>query len=305
MLLEIAIGDAYGAGFEFAGDDFIRAHNNLEYVTHPNISSANVDLRRIGEKVINPREMHGRYTDDTQMSIAIAEVIVNDIPWTKEALADSFVSAFKRDQRTGYAGGFYQFLCDVRDGQDFLEKIRPNSDKSGSAMRAAPVGILITPDQVVRACTLQASLTHDTVNGILAADAAALMVHYFIYEDGPKSQLGYYIEKSVPRDWCTPWRGFVSSKGIDCVRAAITAVVESEKLSEVLKRCISFGGDVDTVAAIAMGPASCCKEIEQDIPANLVDGLENGPFGREYIIDLDRKLMAIVEGNKERRRYDW
>lgn len=302
MLLEIAIGDAYGAGFEFVGSNFIDTHNNLQYTAHPKISSFNAGKFRRDNEVIHPREIGGRYTDDTQMSIAVAEVIVENRLWTKEVLADSFVRAFKRDQRTGYARGFYQFLCDIRDGQDFLEKIRPNSDKSGSAMRAAPVGIFPTADQVIKACTLQASLTHDTVNGIAAANAAALMAHYFIYEVGPKSQLGFFIEKYVPGDWCMQWKGFVSVKGIECVRAAITAVVESEKLSEVLRRCISFGGDVDTVAAIAMGPASCCKELEQDIPANLVDGLENGPFGREYIINLDKKLMALAESFKIRKR---
>jgi ADP-ribosylglycohydrolase len=294
MLLEIAIGDAYGAGFEFVSQDFIYTHNNLQYTVHPDVSSFNVDQFRMGHEVIHPREMAGRYTDDTQMSIAIAEVIVERRPWTKEVLAESFVNSFKRDQRTGYAGGFYQFLCDIKDGKEFLEWIRPTSDKSGSAMRSASVGVFPTVEEVIDKCTLQASLTHNTNNGIAAANAAALMVHYFLYDKGPKTNLGKFINEHVPGDWDRSWNGFVSVKGVECVQAAITAIIESETLSELLKRCISFGGDVDTVAAIAMGPASCCKYIEKDIPANLINGLENGRFGREYIIDLDKKLMAIV-----------
>ncbi len=36
MLLELAIGDAYGAGFEYANIDLIKQHNNLfNYVKHP------------------------------------------------------------------------------------------------------------------------------------------------------------------------------------------------------------------------------------------------------------------------------
>jgi ADP-ribosylglycohydrolase len=302
MLLEIAIGDAYGAGFEFVDKEFIAAHNNLEYVLHPNIARANVDLFRVGELVINPREMCGRYTDDTQMSIAIAEVMVNEAPWTKEVLAESFVNAFKRDQRMGYAEGFYNFLCEIQDGKDFLDKIRPNSDKSGAAMRAAVIGIMPTADQVVKMCTLQASLTHNTNNGIASANVAALMLHYLLYESGPKEKLGNFIEAYIPGDWSMPWKGSVSVKGVDCVRAAITAVIESDKLSEVLKCCIGFGGDVDTVAAIAIGPASCCNEIEQDIPTNLIGGLENGPYGRDYIIDLDQKLMSLADKIKARKR---
>ena len=53
MLTEIAIADAYGAGFEFCAVEKIRLHNNLEsYCKH--------ELYDISAK----------YTDDTQMSIA-------------------------------------------------------------------------------------------------------------------------------------------------------------------------------------------------------------------------------------------
>lgn len=61
MLLEIAIGDAYGAGFEYVSTAIICEHNDLSgYIQHP----------RHGTKP-------GQYTDDTQMSISIAEVIVS------------------------------------------------------------------------------------------------------------------------------------------------------------------------------------------------------------------------------------
>jgi hypothetical protein len=55
-----------------------------------------------------------------------------------------------------------------------------------------------------------------------------------------------------------------------------------------------FTGDVDTVAAIALGAASCSSEYEQDLPTNLINNLEQGQYGREYLIDLDRKLMELI-----------
>jgi hypothetical protein len=55
------------------------------------------------------------------------------------------------------------------------------------------------------------------------------------------------------------------------------------------------GGDVDTVAPIALGAASCCAEHRRDIPERLVQTLENGRLGRDHIIDLDRRLMALIE----------
>jgi ADP-ribosyl-[dinitrogen reductase] hydrolase len=159
MLLELAIGDAYGAGFEYVDRDAVAVHNNLaRYMRHP-----------------RHRIAPGRYTDDMQMSIAVVEAILSDAPWTPLLLADWFVEAFRRDPREGYSAGFYDFLHRVSSGAQFLAEIRPESDKSGAAMRAAPIGVYPTVAEVIERATVQARLTHDTLDGIHAAVAAALM----------------------------------------------------------------------------------------------------------------------------------
>lgn len=277
MLLELAVGDAYGAAFEYADIEMIRRYNDLSgYIQHPRHSN-----------------LPGYYTDDTQMSLAIAETIVSRKPWTPAVLADKFVEVFKRDPREGYATGFYHFLEEVRDGEQFLRKIRPDSEKSGAAMRAAPTGIYPTIPLVIERCTIQAALTHNTPNGINAAVAAALMAHYFLYRIGPKSELGSFLQAHVPGNWATPWAGKVGSQGWMSVRAAVTALMRCDTMSALLKTCIQFSGDVDTVAAIALVAGSCSPEIAQDLPAHLIDGLENGPYGRDYIRRLDSQLLAL------------
>ena len=45
---------------------------------------------------------------------------------------------------------------------------------------------------------------------------------------------------------------------------------------------MNFTGDVDTVASIALGAASCCKEYQQDLPYWLFEQLENGGYGIDY-----------------------
>lgn len=278
MLLELAIGDAYGAGFEYVSTQLINASNDLSgYVQHP-------------RHKIKP----GCYTDDTQMSLAIAETIVNQEPWTPEVLAKNFVTAFKRDPREGYASSFYYFLLKIRDGNDFLTKIIPTSDKSGAAMRAAPMGVFSTVEKVIEAARIQAAITHNTPEGINAAIAAALMSHYFIYQLGRKRDLGKFLESHVSGEWSKPWHGKVKSKGWMSVRAAITAIERNNSMSQLLKDCIKYTGDVDTVAAIALAAASCSDEIAQDLPLHLTKTLENGEYGRDYIIELDNKLMALV-----------
>lgn len=279
MLLELAVGDAYGAGFEYAPLGVVRKDNTAtHYIQHP---KHNI--------------LPGCYTDDTQMSLAIAEALVSGERWTPQNLARRFVEVFRRDPREGYAGGFYTFLQDVRDGDDFLARIGPDSDKSGAAMRAAPLGVLSTIGQVVEKCRVQAALTHNTPDGIHAATVSALMSHYFLHRLGPKARLGEFIESEVPGPWSVPWEGKVGPKGWMSVRAAITAVVRNQRLSELLRDCIAFTGDVDTVATIALAAASCSSEYEQDLPANLVTTLESGPYGREYLVALDQQLLALAE----------
>ena len=278
MLLELAVGDAYGAGFEYASPQLIEACNDLSgYVQHP-------------KHKIKP----GSYTDDTQMSVAIAESIVSREPWTAEVLANSFVTAFKRDLREGYAGRFYDFLLEIRDGEEFLEKIQPTSDKSGAAMRAAPIGVFPAIEKVIEAATIQAAITHNTPQGINAAIAAALMSHYFIYKLGQKKNLGKFLESHVSGEWSKPWMGEVKSKGWMSVRAAITAIEKNNSMSGLLKNCINYTGDVDTVAAIALAAGSCSEEITQDLPVHLIENLEDGAYGRDYIIELDKRLMSLV-----------
>lgn len=279
MLLELAIGDAYGAAFEYADPEYIRVHNHAAgYVAHPRRAKG-----------------CGYYTDDTQMSLAVAEAIVSGEEWTPRNLASRFVEAFHRDPRTGYAGGFYDFLRATRTGETFVANIRPTSEKSGAAMRAAPVGIYPTIAEVIERSTVQARLTHDTPNGIAAAVAASLMTHYFLYNHGPKAQLGRFLETHVPlHTWSEPWEWKVKSPGWMSVRAAVTAVMEQNRMTEVLKASVAYTGDVDTVATIALAAASCSPEVVQDLPDALVMGLENGAYGRDYLRELDGRLMALV-----------
>ncbi len=277
MLIELAIGDAYGAGFEYVDREIIQKYNNLEYRQHPT---------HLGTKP-------GMYTDDTQMSLAIAELMTEGYDWTPFNIASKFLAVFKRDVREGYAGGFYHFLQKTETGQEFLRNINPTSDKSGAAMRAPVIGVYEDIKEVLEKSEIQAAVTHNTKDGINAAKASALITHYFLWEGGKKKDLAKYIKSNVKGDWLSPWTGKVRSKGWMSVRAAITAIQNSDYMSDLLKNCVSYTGDVDTVAAIALAGGSVCKEIRDDLPSWLFSGLEDGIYGRTYIESLDKKIKEI------------
>ena len=278
IIIEIAIGDAYGAGFEYSDPHFVQKNNNAStYTQHPKWKS------------LAP----GSYTDDTQMSLAIAEHMIHEKPWTAVALADSFVNTFKRDKREGYARGFYEVLTRSLNGQDLLRILNGHgtSDKSGGAMRAGVIGLYPTIDEVLEKSKIQASITHNSPDGIAAAQASSLMVHYFHYDCGSKKNLGEFLETHVPGRWNQPWHGEVKSKGEMSVRAAITAIQKHDTTSNILHACIAYTGDVDTVAAIALGPASKSREIQQILPRSLYNNLENKKYGRDYLLEIDKQLL--------------
>jgi ADP-ribosylglycohydrolase len=236
------------------------------------------------------------------MTCAVAETLLDCGPdATARDFVEHFVVAFKREAtpREGYAGRFFDFLMTVRDADDFMARIRPDSEKSGGAMRAGPCGVLASPDRVKAVSALQASTTHNTPAGIAAAQAAALMCHYFCYEIGPRNELAAFLNTHVPFvDWRPAYVGDVGAYGVDAVRAALTAVMRNDTLSDLLIDCVAFGGDVDTVATIGMAAAAYAGDMDQTLPASLWDGLENGPFGRDYLVALDERFAVFVDAQK-------
>lgn len=279
--MHAGIGDAWGVCFEYAPRKVIDERiNDWAYFDHHKYN--------IGG---------GRYSDDLQMHIAVAEVLTGGDYHDPMAYTEAFVNAFKRDPREGYAGRFYVFLQGVEDAEDFSKRIINNSEKSGAAMRAGCIGLFSDVDELMEVCRIQAAVTHDTPLGIGAAQAAALMVHYGVYGKGDRSDLPEYLNSVVPVvDWADLPKKKIGHLGVDSVKAALRAVVDGSRMTEILRSVVALGGDTDTAATVAMAAAHCFVDVEQDLPDVLFDGFEDGAFGREYVMELDEKLRAFAEG---------
>jgi len=277
MLVSLAIGDAYGFGFEYAPPEFVKAHNDLKgYVQHP------------GRPHIKP----GVYSDDCQMAMGLGELFLSKVPRTNKMLWAYFINAFKRDPREGYAGHFYTLLKGSQNALDLMGKIQPHSNKSGGAMRAAPCGLLADPLAVIDTAVWQASVTHATRDGMTAAAASALLV-WACRQGCSQGYLGSLINDLLPGyAWGEPWDAPVGSAGVEAVKAAITAVTFNDSMEAILHACIGFTGDVDTVAAIALPAAALHPDIEQNLSQELYDELEDGKYGKRYLAVLETKLMA-------------
>ncbi len=305
MLLGIAIGDAFGAGYEFRWPD-LKSYQDIYVEKY--IKSAYPDSDHFP----------GMYTDDTQMSIAVAELLASDKKFTKENLADKFVECYKRDPVVGYAKGFQMFLDSINSGQEFIEKINPNSERNGAAMRAVPIGIISDVDTVVEYATINAQLTHNTPKGIASSVAVALMSHIAFYTnyryegslDDIMSKLsaripqidlesGNYFNNIAAMTTFDPKLLFGekhADKGVPCdgMRTAgavlyLMSRYDFQFPASILLNAFHLGGDTDSVASIALGIGLMHDSVD-NLPKFLYDDLTNHKYGRDYLISLGEKL---------------
>ena len=303
MLLEIGVGDAYGAKFEMINDtDLIGRNNDLSYQW--NIPAD------VQPSLIPP----GYYTDDTQMSMAIAEAMLDDDEsWGKESMAEWFIEVFHRNQRRGYTVFFLNALLNSESGRELLTRIGGQSNKSGAAMRSAPLGMYPRMGETVAKARAHAMVTHDSWEGRESAIAVALSSWYFYHDEGPREDLVQWLNdtrysgqihgtdpflvegvEENKDDRVLPWfpdlERPVRVEAWECLEAALYAIESSDNLGGILKYAVKYGGDTDTVAAIAMGIASASNDIEKNLPEELLEGLENIKYGHDYLLFLDRKL---------------
>lgn len=280
MFKGILIGDAYGAGFEFKNSMLIYndAKKFYDHPTHMASDGSGNSLRA------------GQYTDDTQMSIAVAKVLLGS-DFSKEAFAKSFVDTFQADPRKGYAKRFYEFLMTNRTVESFLSNIRPDSEKNGAAMRSVPLGVLPTPQEVMRVAEIQASVTHNTKNGIDSSKIVGLAAYYLLRRDD-KTGLIPFIEDKVPGyKLSETWTGKVPCNGIATAKAALTVLMSTDSMKETLIRSVAFGGDTDSVASIALGILDCYRGRIDDLPKNLISTCEQGNYGLDYCETLEKQLF--------------
>ncbi len=278
MLAEMAVADAYGLGFEFQPRERFLLNDLTRHLPH-------------GLHPILP----GCYSDDTQMALANAEVVLrHGREATREDFAEAFVRAFKRDPRLGYAKGFHALLSQVEDGTELLSTIRPTSSRGGAAMRVAPIGLLEDLGDVLHLAEVQARITHDTPQGVASAQAIAAAVHHAVHEGGSRASVRGRIVEVLGPEWSQPWHGGeVGEDGIAIASAALTALEASSSLSGILRTAVGYMGDTDTVAAIAVAVGSVLADVSSDLPETLVAGVENGTWGLDRLRQVDEALMSL------------
>ena len=195
-----------------------------------------------------------KYTDDTVMTIAVAEAFMDaqgatDLDWIRRRLITSMQHYGRHYPYAGYGGMFRQWLS-AKDPQPY------GSYGNGSAMRVSSVAWLYNDLETVRKMArLSADVTHNHPKGIKGAEATAAAI--FLARTGhSKAEIKAYIEGqfgydlSRTCDQIRPGYHHVESCQ-ETVPEAITAFLEGESFEDVIRTAVSLGGDCDTLTAIA------------------------------------------------------
>jgi ADP-ribosylglycohydrolase len=216
------------------------------------------------------------FTDDTVMTIAVADALLND-GGSEDSFIDSMKKWGRRYPNAGYGGRFGAWL-NSDDRKPY------NSWGNGSTMRVSPcaefakVGFCPSgrPESVIddalTYARAAASVTHNHSEGIKGAEAVAYaMAMCYGY---PPDIAKEHIRVDVPRLF-----GYDLSQTLDEIRPtyrfnencqetvpqAIAAFLESTGFEDAIRGAISLGGDSDTLAAITGSIAEAAYGIPKEI----------------------------------------
>ncbi|WP_165224741.1 ADP-ribosylglycohydrolase family protein [Aquisphaera insulae] len=222
-----------------------------------------------------------RFTDDTVLTVALAESILEGTPYV--SLLKSY---YRRYPKAGFGGSFHHWA--LAPGAEPY-----NSFGNGSAMRVSPVGFAYDSlDEVLDRARESAEVTHNHPEGIKGAQAVAASI--FLARTGStKDEIRDYVAKTFDYDLdrtldeIRPRYAFdVTCQG--SVPEAILAFLESTDFEHAVRLAISLGGDADTQACIAGGIAHA---FHRGVPAEI----------SEPVLEiLDEPLAEVVRRFQER-----
>ena len=208
------------------------------------------------------------FTDDTVMTVAVAEALLNLDPEADDFAISKEVSLCMRSwgrryPYAGYGGRFVQWLM-VSDMPAY------GSFGNGSAMRVSSVGWLFDSlEKTLQVARLTASPTHNHPEGIKGAEATAAVI--FLARIGKSKEeikqyvireFGYDLSRTL--DEIRPTYRHVESCQ-ETVPEAITAFLEGEDFEDVVRCAVSLGGDCDTLTCIAAGMAEAFYGMPDDL----------------------------------------
>ena len=229
------IGDICGSVYEF---------NNIKTKEFPLLSRKSV------------------ITDDSVMSIAVADMCNKDYLNNKAEIINTFKKWGRKFPNAGYGGNFYYWVLG-NDRKPYY------SCGNGSAMRISAIGWVAKNEQeVIKYSKAVTEVTHNHPEGILGAEVTAMCI-YYARTGKDKEFIKKYIEQNydIDFDYEELRASYEHAKEICQVTVpqALYCFLISKDFEDCLRTTISIGGDCDTTAAISCAVAEAYYGVPQAI----------------------------------------
>lgn len=291
-----AIGDAYGSGYENLVKE--KESNNVYYPFG------------IPQKITPEWNI----TDDTQLTLATCEAIINNKSFNPSVFASKYLEYFKKKKITGIGASTLKSLIELEAGGDWRLVGRRGefAAGNGAAMRIAPLGFFkeITKSQIRDICTI----THYNDEAYAGALSVFLAIRFIVFNDwkGNESLLDLIIselpdtrvrDRFIDIEKLNNDNNSVIALGnsgyvVDSVPLAVYFANQVNELGFeiMLEKIVEAGGDTDTNASIAGQVAGAFLGIDS-IPHSLLNKLKSLNDDYLWIDNVTNQVVDYCKWN--------
>lgn len=297
VLLGTAVGDALGVPFEskLSNYELLLGWDSQSY---------------LGSQY--HKLLPGQYSDDSQMSIMVAQSLITNNGFSPSDLCVRYVDWIVSGRARGYGRTTLLAVQNLQNGKHWTESGIAGSYGNGTAMRAAPFGIYFRDDlkTLIEVCKIDSRITHASEEAEAGSLAIALATAYAVNGDTenlltklcsflPDSKVKaviFSLDSLVDNPHITPAQAlqFIGTKCDvrQTVPAALYCFSRLKKYQEAVVAAIRAGGDTDTTAAIVgamIGARDGMRAIDPVLAASVEDSAQ--------LIELDSQLYNRSNGS--------
>lgn len=271
-MIGVAVGDALGAPLEFMSADGIRrAHGTVR------------EMIGGGWLSVEP----GEVTDDTQMTLAVAEGIALGKQDALLQIGENFLTWYATHPKD--VGGTCAAVLEEMSrrhpesaadwrvsAQELYRRTNGQTAGNGALMRTVyPALWYEDRDMAAKTAVQIGQMTHWHRNSDQAIRMYTIAVHKIANSDTSAKEAREWLKNLVvlgeeprPTGYC-----------LDSLKCAVMSILRTDSFEEALVDTVNRGGDADTIGAIAGGLAGAIYGASR-IPNRWKDALDNEPNRR-------------------------
>lgn len=245
-----------------------------------------------------------RFTDDTVMTLAVAEWLMTDPTHSERALIECMQRLGRKYPNAGYGGMFRRWLA--------TDNPEPyNSYGNGSAMRVSPVGLYANSmEEALELARITASVSHNHPEGIKGAQAIAGCIYLKRTEEfDVEGKIKRFVEKHFGYNLDIDLREIRKDYAFDVtcqgsVPIAIMAFLQEPHCAEkAIRLAVSMGGDSDTIGCMTASIATAGKPKTY---SSTILSREIEDKCRELLhpdlLDINNRFLAFINASKSYKK---